>query len=157
MIGINTNLNNLLMRNNLRVAENAVYTALHRMSSGYKINCAKDNAAGMFIASSLSSQINGIKQAKKNLQDGVSLLQTAEGAYSNINNILLRLRDLSVQASNGMYSKESRNAMQREADELLKELEQIQNCTTFNGKNLLKTVVAQNASVASVLASGGGC
>lgn len=156
MISINTDLNNLLMQSNLNTATNAVSTALQRMSTGYKINSAKDNAAGMFISARLSTQINGIKQPQKNTQDGVSLLQTAEGAYSNINNILSRLRDLSVQASNGIYDTNSRQAMQNEADELLKQLEQIRTGTTFNGKNLFKNITVANAGIASVLSLGGG-
>lgn len=124
------------MQRNLNTATNAVNTALQRMSTGYKINSAKDDAAGMYVASHLNSQIRGLKQAQKNVQDGYSILQTAEGAYNNISNILFRLRELSLQASSSYYDEKSRQAMQLEADELTAQLRQIQDGTTFNGLSL---------------------
>lgn len=145
LISINTDVNSLLLQNHLNTATNAVSIALQRMSTGYKINSAKDDAAGMFVASRLSTQINGIKQAQKNVADGISLLSTAEGAFSNAADILNRLRDLSVQASNGIYSTESRAAMQSEADELLNQLAMIQYGTDFNGVKIFNNETASAA------------
>ena len=136
MLSIVTDMNNLLMRQNLGTATNAVNIALQRMSTGYKINSAKDDAAGLYVATRLNTQINGLKQAQKNVQDGISVLQTAEGAYKNITDILLRLRELSLQSANGIFDINARNAMQAEADQLVAELQRIQKGTSFNGLSL---------------------
>ena len=153
MLSIVTDANNLLMRRNLGTATNAVNIALQRMSTGYKINSAKDDAAGMYVATKLNTQIRGLKQAQKNVQDGMSILQTAEGAYSNITDILLRLRELSLQASNGIYDKASRDAMQLEADELTAELRRIQESTSFNGLSLFNNPPSESAAAMPALAS----
>lgn len=142
------------MRNNFGTAANAVDIALERMSTGYKINNAKDNASGMFLANKMITQINGIRQAQKNVSDGVSALQTAHDALLSMNGILSRLRDLSVQASNGVYDEKSRNAIQSEADELIQQLNQIQASTVFNGQNLFGN--PGNVSTTNVLTLSGG-
>lgn len=143
------------MQNTLSHTTNAVDIALQRMSTGYKINTAKDDAAGMFVATNLFTQTNGLKVAENNVETGISLLQTAEGAFSNAIDILNRLRDLSVQSSNGFYSSESKEAMQREADELLKQLSQIQTETNFNGLKLFdeQTQTGANAAAFAILNS----
>ena len=149
----------MLLQDNLSEATNAVNVALQRMSTGYKITGSKDDAAGMYVASRLSTQLCGMKQAQKNVENGISLLSTAEGAFSNATNILNRLRDLSVQSANGVYSKDSRNAMQKEADELLSQLKMIAKGTSFNGLKLFNNEVEKtvsNTSVASVLTLRGG-
>ena len=134
MLSINTDTLNILMQKNLTTAQNAVSQALERMSTGYKVNSAKDDAAGLYIATSMRAQISGLKQAYKNTQDGISFLNTGLGAFENMTTILNRLRDLSVQAANGIYDTDARNAMQKESDELVKQLEQILTSTNFNGR-----------------------
>ena len=106
------------------------------MSTGYKVNCAADDAAGMFVASNLNANIRGLKQAQKNAQDGISLLNTAEGSLSNMTDILNRLRDLAVQGANGVYEESSREAIQKETEALKAQLLQLQKSTAFNGKNV---------------------
>ena len=138
MLSIVTDIQSMNIRNNLTTATNAVDTALQRMSTGYKVNCAADDAAGLFLSSTMTAQLRGLKQAQKNTMDGLSYLNTAEGAINNMTDILNRIRDLSVQASNGIYSAESRAAMQAEADALVEQLFQIKNSTSFNGSSVFK-------------------
>ena len=155
MLSINTDTLNILMQKNLTTAQNAVSQALERMSTGYKVNSAKDDAAGLYIATNMTSQIRGLKQALKNTQNGISYLNIGLGAYENMTDILNRLRDLSVQAANGIYDTDARNAMQKESDELVKELEQIIAGTEFNGRKFFN--YTPNTSTASLYrVSGGG-
>ena len=133
IISSNYNPSSLLVQRNLSKATSMLDTALERMSTGYKVNSAKDDAAGYFVATSMTTQIRGLTQAKKNTQDGISFLNTAEGALSNMKNILNRIRDLSVQAANGVYDEKERSAMQAEANALTEQLYQIKNSTQFNG------------------------
>ena len=155
MLSINTDTLNILMQKNLTTAQNAVSQALERMSTGYKVNKAQDNAAGLYIATNMTSQIRGLKQALKNTQNGISYLNIGLGAYENMTDILNRLRDLSVQAANGIYDTDARNAMQKESDELVKELEQIIAGTEFNGRKFFN--YTPNTSTASLYrVSGGG-
>lgn len=156
MVSINTDTLNILMQKNLNTAQNAVSQALERMSTGYKVNSAKDDAAGLYIATNMTSQIRGLKQALKNTQNGISYLNIGLGAYENMTTILNRLRDLSVQAANGIYDTDARNAMQKESDELVKELEQIIAGTEFNGRKFFN--YTPNTSTASLYrVFGGGC
>lgn len=158
MLSVATDVLSLNIQKNLNTATNAVSEALERMSTGYKINCAKDDAAGLYIATKMSSQIRGLQQAQKNTQDGISLLQTAEGAFNNMKDILNRLRDLSVQAANGIYDEAARKAMQQEADQLTKQLIQIKDGTNFNGLSLFNNPpkAIENSSVTSVFGLSGG-
>lgn len=129
------------------------------MSTGFKVNSAKDDAAGLYVATKLNTQISGLKQAQSNVQMGTSLLQTADGAYSDMQTILNRLRDLSVQSANGVYDENSRLAIQQEADSLTAELERIKNSTSYNGLSLfnnLKTSVNPTLATALTLVGGGG-
>ena len=142
------------MQKNLNTAQNAVSKALERMSTGFKINSAKDDAAGLYIATKMNNQIRGLKQAYKNTQTGISFLNTGLGAFSNMTDILNRLRDLSVQAANGVYDETARTAMQKEADSLVAQLEQITNSTNFNGRYLFNPDA--NAGVASISGLRGG-
>jgi len=103
-----------------------------RLSSGYRINCAGDNAAGLAISEKMRGQIRGLNRASDNAQDGISLVQTAEGAMQESQNILHRMRELSVQAANDTYTKEDRNCIKLELDELAKELDRIANTTEYN-------------------------
>ena len=136
MITTNFNPSVLTTQRNLNIATNSLNTALERMSTGYKVNCAADDAAGMFVSSRLNANIRGLKQAQKNAQDGISILNTAEGALSNMTDILNRLRDLAVQGANGVYSDSSRQAMQDESDALIDQLWQLKDSTKFNGRDI---------------------
>ena len=136
MISTNFNPAVLTTRRNLNIATDTLNTALERMSTGYKVNCAADDAAGMFVASNLNRNLRGLLQAQKNAQDGISLLNTADGSLSNMTNILNRLRDLAVQGANGVYDDSSLGSMQDEAESLVAQLRQIQEGTSFNGRNI---------------------
>ena len=133
MISINFNPSVLTTQRNLNIATSSLDSALERMSTGYKINRAADDAAGMCVSSSLNIKIRGLSQAQKNLADGISLIQTADGSLSNISDILNRLRDLAVQGANGVYDSSSLSAMQSEANSLTAQLNQVKDGTIFNG------------------------
>ncbi len=156
MLSINTDTLNILMQKNLTTAQNAVSQALERMSTGYKVNKAQDNAAGLYIATNMTSQIRGLKQALKNTQDGISFLNVGLGAFENMTTILNRLRDLSVQAANGIYDTDARNAMQKESDELVKQLEQILTSTNFNGRKFFNYASNTDSAGISAFSGGGG-
>ena len=161
MISTNYNPSVLTTQRNLNLASFSLNTALERMSTGYKVNCAADDAAGMFVASNLNANIRGLKQAQKNAQDGISLLNTAEGSLSNMTNILNRLRDLAVQGANGVYDENSLDAMQNEADSLVAQLKQIQQGTLFNGKSIFNAnatwnLTTQNTGTATISTLSGG-
>ena len=149
MLSINYNPSVLRAQNNLMHATNSVSGSLERMSTGFRINSAKDDAAGLYIATGLDTQIRGLKQAQKNTEDGISLLNTAEGSLSNMKDMLQRIRDLSVQGANGIYDDLSRNAMQDEAEALIAEIQRVYNSTTFNGKNLFMGTESSSITTAS--------
>ena len=136
MLSINYNPSVLKAQNNLALASDAVSSALERMSTGFKINRASDDAAGLYVATKMSSQIRGLLQAKKNVSDGLSLLNTAEGDLGSVQDLLLRIRDLSLQASNGIYDDSARKAMQDEADLLIEEVYRIIDSSNFNGMKI---------------------
>ena len=134
---VNTNVASLNTQRNLNSSSNALATSLQRLSTGSRINSAKDDAAGLQIANRLTSQINGMGVAVKNSNDGISMAQTAEGALEQSTTILQRMRDLSLQSANGSNSPEERKALSQEVNELKKELDRIANTTSFGGKKLL--------------------
>ncbi|WP_339462016.1 flagellin [Pseudomonas sp. EA_105y_Pfl2_R69] len=134
---VNTNIPSLNTQRNLNASSNALQTSLQRLSTGSRINSAKDDAAGLQIANRLTSQINGLGVAVRNANDGISLAQTAEGALQQSTNILQRMRDLSLQSSNGSNSISERTALNSEVSQLKKELDRISNTTTFGGQKLL--------------------
>lgn len=134
---VNTNVASLNTQRNLNSSSNALATSLQRLSTGSRINSAKDDAAGLQIANRLTSQINGMGVAIKNSNDGISMAQTAEGALEQSTTILQRMRDLSLQSANGSNSPEERKALNAEVNELKKELDRIANTTSFGGKKLL--------------------
>ncbi len=134
---VNTNIASLNTQRNLQSSSNALATSMERLSTGSRINSAKDDAAGLQIANRLTSQINGLGVAVKNANDGISLAQTAEGALQQSTNILQRMRDLSLQAANGSNSDSERTALDSEVGQLKKELDRISNTTTFGGRQLL--------------------
>ncbi len=134
---VNTNVASLNTQKNLNKASDALSTTMQRLSSGLKINSAKDDAAGLQISNRLTSQINGLNVAVKNANDGISIAQTAEGAMQESTNILQRMRELALQSANGSNSAEDRASLQAEYAQLTTELTRIANTTTFGGRNLL--------------------
>jgi len=136
-LSVNTNVSALNTQRNLNASSNNLATSLQRLSTGSRINSAKDDAAGLQIANRLTSQINGLNIAVKNSNDGISMAQTAEGALEQSTAILQRMRDLALQAANGSNSTEERKALGQEVNELKKELDRISNTTSFGGRKLL--------------------
>src|SRR5206468_2286955 len=134
---INTNVASLNAQRNLSASQSSLNTSIQRLSSGLRINSAKDDAAGLAISDRMTSQINGMNQATRNANDGVSMAQTAEGALSSSDDILQRVRQLAVQSSNSSNSSSDRQALQTEATQLGSELNRIAQTTSFNGQNLL--------------------
>lgn len=134
---INTNIASLGAQRQLSGSGMTLDRATERLSSGQRINSAKDDAAGLAISTRMTSQIKGLDQAVRNANDGVSLIQTAEGALQESTNILQRMRELAVQSSNGIYSDGDRKTLNAEVKQLTSELDRISQTTSFNGKNLL--------------------
>ena len=145
---INTNIASLNAQRNLNTSQSALATSLQRLSSGLRINSAKDDAAGLAIADRMTSQVRGLNQAVRNANDGVSLAQTAEGALQETGNILQRMRELAIQSANATNSASDRKSLQSEANQLMAELNRISETTNFNGLNLLDgTFTTQNFQV----------
>ncbi len=136
---INTNYLSLVAQNNLNKSQSSLGTAIERLSSGLRINSAKDDAAGMAIANRFTANVKGLTQAARNANDGISLAQTTEGAASEINTHLQRVRELSVQAANGSYSQEQLNSMQDEINQRLSDIDRISQQTDFNGVKVLSS------------------
>jgi flagellin len=134
---INTNIPSLNAQRNLTTSQGDLATALQRLSSGLRINSAKDDAAGLAIADRLTTQIRGLDQARRNANDGISLAQTAEGALSQSGEILQRIRELSIQSANATNSATDRKALNDEVNQLIQEVNRIANTTTFNGLKIL--------------------
>jgi len=134
---INTNIASLNSQRNLNRNQSALTTALQRLSSGLRINSAKDDAAGMAISDRMTSQIRGLDQAVRNANDGISLSQTAEGAMAEMSNILQRIRELAIQSANATNSGTDRTSLQSEVQQLKDELTRVANQTTFNGQKIL--------------------
>ena len=137
MTVINTNVGALRAQNASRMANNALGTAMERLSSGKRINAAKDDAAGLAIATRMDAKVRGLNQAVRNANDGISLAQTAEGAMGEISNILVRMRELAVQSASGTVLQSDRDAMQAEAVALRSQIGDIASRTDFNGLTLL--------------------
>lgn len=134
---INTNVSALTAQRNLNKSQSAMQTNLQRLSSGLRINSAKDDAAGLAISNRFQAQVNGLTQASRNANDGISLAQTAEGALDEVTNGLQRMRTLAVQAANDTNSSSDRQSIQLEIDQIVSEINRIGGTTQFNGKNLL--------------------
>ncbi len=134
---INTNVASLNSQRNLSTSQASLNTSIQRLSSGMRINSAKDDAAGLAISDRMNSQIKGMTQATRNANDGVSMAQTAEGALSSSGDILQRIRELAVQSSNSSNSSSDRKALQTEVTQLTSELNRIANTTEFNGQKLM--------------------
>jgi flagellin len=134
---INTNINSLTAQRNLTTSQASLSTSIQRLSSGLRINSAKDDAAGLSISERFTSQIRGLNQAARNANDGISLSQTAEGALASSTSILQRVRELAVQSANATNSASDRAALNQEVGQLTAELNRIAQTTQFNGQNLL--------------------
>ncbi len=134
---INSNILSLNAQRKLNSSQSAMETSMRRLSSGLRINSAKDDAAGMAISSRMTSQIRGLDQARRNANDGVSMLQTGEGALTGAAEMLQRLRELALQSVNATNTASDRAALQTEASQLVDELERVASSTQFNGKKIL--------------------
>lgn len=134
---INTNIASLTAQRNLSQSQSALQVSLNRLSSGLRINSAKDDAAGMAISERFTTQIRGLNQAVRNANDGISFAQTAEGALSTLSNALQRVRELAVQSANDTNSATDRQALNNEVQQLVAEINRVANTTQFNGQNIL--------------------
>ncbi|HHP1262951.1 flagellin FliC [Enterobacter cloacae] len=139
MAVINTNLLSLTTQNNLNKSQSSLGTAIERLSSGLRINSAKDDAAGQAISNRFSSNIKGLTQASRNANDGISIAQTAEGSLNEINNNLQRIRELAVQAQNGTNSASDIDSIQSEVNQRLEEIDRVASQTQFNGLKVLNS------------------
>lgn len=134
---INTNVSSMNAQRQLVHSGNELATAMERLSSGKRINTAADDAAGLAISNRMTSQIRGLNQAVRNANDGISMIQTAEGALDETTNILQRMRELAIQSANGIYDDANRTTLDAEVQQLIQELDRIAKTTTFNGQPLL--------------------
>jgi len=134
---INTNIASLTAQRNLSASQGTLATAMQRLSSGLRVNSAKDDAAGLAIAERMNTQVRGLTVASRNANDGISLSQTAEGALGKVGDMLQRMRELSVQAGNATNSSSDRKALQAEVTQLSSEIDRIAKSTTFNGTKIL--------------------
>src|SRR5690606_28379647 len=134
---INTNVMSLNAQRNLSTSSTSMATTIQRLSSGLRINSAKDDAAGLAIAQRMTAQVRGMDVAARNANDGISLAQTAEGALSSISENMQRIRELAVQAANGTNSAEDRAALQKEVGQLSEEIGRVKDNANFNGTKLL--------------------
>ena len=134
---INTNVVSINAQRNLSLSGGSLSTTMQRLSSGLRVNSAKDDAAGLAIAERMNAQSKGLAVAARNANDGISLAQTAEGALGKVGDMLQRMRELAVQASNATNSKEDREALQAEVSQLTAEIDRVAKTSSFNGKNLL--------------------
>jgi len=137
MAGINTNVASLNAQRNLMSSQSSLQTSIQRLSSGLRVNSAKDDAAGLAIADRMNSQIRGLTVASRNASDGISLTQTAEGALGKVGDMLQRMRDLAVQSSNATNTQSDRNSMDAEVSQLKSEINRVATQTSFNGTKLL--------------------
>jgi flagellin len=152
MTVINTNMSSLISQNALTRNNRALSTSMEQLSTGKRINSAADDAAGLAISNKMTSQIRGLNQAVRNANDGISLLQTAEGATTEITNMLQRMRELAVQASNDTYTAGDRSALYAEVTELQNEISRIGNNTEWNG---MKLFTAKSAGASGGIGTSG--
>src|SRR5258705_790212 len=134
---INTNIASLNAQRNLSTSQSALATSLQRLSSGLRINSAKDDAAGLAITDRMTSQIKGLNQAARNANDAVSLAQTAEGGLAEVSNNLQRIRELAVQSANSTNTSSDRASLNAEVTQLLAEIQRVSTTAQFNGQNIL--------------------
>lgn len=145
---INTNVASLNAQRNLNSSQSELNTSMQRLSSGLRINSAKDDAAGLAISDRMTSQIRGLNQAARNANDAISLAQTAEGALQETTNLLQRMRELAVQSSNDTNTESDRGSLDAEYQQLVAEIDRIAETTSFNGKVLLSGGLAEGTGSA---------
>src|SRR5690242_7310388 len=145
VMSVLTNISSLNAQNNLAKSQSKLSTAIARLSSGMRINSAKDDAAGLAIATRFTTQINGLNQAVRNANDGISLSQTTESALDEVTNNLQRIRELAVQSANATNSENDRSALDAEVQQRLAEVTRISQQTTFNGRHVLDGTFGQAA------------
>ena len=134
---INTNLNSLNAQRNLGTSQSSLAMSMQRLSSGLRVNSAKDDAAGLAIAERMTAQVRGMSTSVRNANDGISMAQTAEGALGKVSDSLQRMRELSVQAANATNSDSDKNSLDKEFGELAKEIQRVIGGTSFNGLHML--------------------
>ncbi|MBU3990981.1 MAG: flagellin FliC [Alphaproteobacteria bacterium] len=147
MAVINTNISAIRASNASTAANKLLGMAMERLSTGKRINSAKDDAAGLAIATSMTSQVRGMTQAIRNANDGISLAQTAEGALGEVTNMLQRIRELAVQGASGTFQTSDRAAMQSEVTNLTQQIGDVLGNTTFNGITLFSTTAGADVSI----------
>ena len=143
---INTNVASLNAQRNMMLSQGSLNTSLARLSSGMRITAAKDDAAGLAISENLRAQIRGLAQAERNANDGISLVQTAEGALNEVSGALIRMRELSVQAATGTLGADERKYLNNEFQDLMTEIDRIATVTEFNGAKLLNGAASTGVS-----------
>ena len=154
---VNTNVSSLNAQRQLMTSGQGLNTAFERLSSGSRINSAADDAAGLQISNRMTSQIKGLNQAVRNANDGISVAQVAEGALQESTNMLQRMRELVIQADNGVNGEAERTAIQEEIGELVKEIDRIATTTEFSGKTLLSgDFAAEDAGLSFLVGATGG-
>lgn len=144
---INTNITSLIAQQNLSKSQSSLTTAMQRLSSGSRINSAKDDAAGQAIANRMTAQVTGLNQASRNANDGISLAQTAEGALNQVNDNLQRIRELTMQAQNGTNSSADIDSIQKEVNQRLQEIDRVTSKASFNGNNLFNGASATSFDI----------
>jgi flagellin len=156
-IVVNSNIASLNAQRNLNSSQNDLNTSMRRLSSGLRINSAKDDAAGLAISDRMTSQIRGLNQAVRNANDGISMAQTAEGALQETTNLLQRMREIAVQSANDTNTSDDRASLEAEFDQLIAEIDRISTDTAFNNKTLLDGTfdTSANAAVFHVGANSG--
>ena len=142
---VNTNIASLNAQRNLNSSQSSLQVSLQRLSSGLRINSAKDDAAGLAITERFNAQIRGLNQAARNANDGISLAQTAEGDLGQITNNLQRIRELAVQSANASNSASDRSALNSEAQQLISEIDRVSQASSFNGVKLLDGTFSSQA------------
>lgn len=147
MAVINTNISAIKASNASNAATGMLSTAMERLSTGKRINSAKDDAAGLAIASTMTAQVRGMNQAIRNANDGIGLAQTAEGALGEVTNMLQRIRELAVQSKSGTYSATDRTNLQTEVDQLQQQIDSVLTTTEFNGVALFSTTAGTDVTV----------
>jgi flagellin len=150
---INTNVSALYSQGALKTNERAMSTVMQQLSTGSRVNSAKDDAAGLAIGQTMTSQIRGLNQAVRNLNDSINMMQTAEGAMTEVSNMLQRMRELAVQSSNGTYSTDQRSYMQTEFAALSSQITRVGNETLWNGTQVLATANTNFVFQAGAMAS----
>ena len=148
---INHNMSALFANNQLGITQGKLATDMERLSSGQRINRAADDASGLAVSEKLRSQIRGLNQAQKNVENGVSFIQTTEGYLGETQDILQRMRELAVQSSNGIYTSEDRMQIQVEVSQLVDEVNRIASHAQFNGMNILTGAFAKNSAVSKTM------